>query len=76
MINIDFLQLTEMTQKVDELESVCHKLEEDKFAAENDLINSKDISQKLDNKKMEAESEIRRLTNTVDKVVNNQILYT
>ena len=55
-------------QKIDEMEVACHKLEEEKFSVERDLINTRDIAQKLDARKTEAENEIKRLNAAIEKV--------
>ena len=61
--------MMETSQKCDELEESCRKLEEEKYNIEKELINTRDLAQKLDMKKGQSEGEVARLTATLEQVV-------
>ncbi|XP_066943148.1 centrosomal protein of 135 kDa-like isoform X1 [Macrobrachium rosenbergii] len=65
-------QMMEASQKCDALEESCHKLEEAKYNVEKDLINTRELVQKLDMKKGQAEGEVARLTGTLEQVLSQK----
>ncbi|XP_064100509.1 cingulin-like [Macrobrachium nipponense] len=65
-------QMMEASQKCDALEESCHKLEEAKYNVEKDLINTRELVQKLDMKKGQAEGEVGRLTGTLEQVLSQK----
>ncbi|XP_068231559.1 centrosomal protein of 135 kDa-like [Palaemon carinicauda] len=65
-------QMMEASQKCDALEESCRKLEEAKYNVEKDLINTRELVQKLDMKKGQAEGEVARLTGTLEQVLSQK----
>lgn len=61
--------MTEASEKCDALEEACKKLEEEKYNVEKELLSTRDLAQKLDFKKGQAEGEVSRLTTSLQKVL-------
>ncbi|XP_042218516.1 centrosomal protein of 135 kDa-like isoform X2 [Homarus americanus] len=65
-------QMMEASQKCDELEESCRKLEEDKYNVEKELLTTRDLAQKLDMKRGQAEGEVARLNTSLEKVLEQK----
>nr|XP_045584865.1 centrosomal protein of 135 kDa-like isoform X2 [Procambarus clarkii] len=65
-------QMMEASQKCDELEDSCRKLEEDKYNVEKELLTTRDLAQKLEMKRSQAEGEVARLNTSLEKVLEQK----
>ncbi|XP_069953846.1 centrosomal protein of 135 kDa isoform X2 [Cherax quadricarinatus] len=65
-------QMMEASQKCDELEDSCRKLEEDKYNVEKELLTTRDLAQKLEMKRSQGEGEVARLTTSLEKVLEQK----
>lgn len=61
--------MMEASHKCDELEESCKKLEEEKYNVEKELLTTRDLAQKLDMRRNQAEGEVARLSTSLEKVV-------
>lgn len=59
----------EASQRSDELEEECRKLEQEKYKVEKDLLATRDMANKLDMRRGQAESEVARLSAALQKVL-------
>lgn len=58
----------EASQRSDQLEEECRKLEQEKYEVEKDLVTTRDLAHKLDMRRGQAESEVARLSAALQKV--------
>lgn len=58
----------EASQRSDQLEEECRKLEQEKYQVEKDLLTTRDMAHKLDMRRGQAESEVARLSTALQKV--------
>ncbi|CAL4066396.1 unnamed protein product [Meganyctiphanes norvegica] len=65
-------QMMESSQRVDELESACSTLEEEKYEIEKELLNTQELAKKLDMSKSQAETEVARMTSTLEKALSEK----
>ena len=62
------LQMACCSDQVSKLESQCKGLEEAKYASEKELLNFRELAQKLEGKRSELEAELSRTEDALEKV--------
>ncbi|XP_071548097.1 uncharacterized protein [Panulirus ornatus] len=65
-------QMMEASHKCDELEESCKKLEEEKYNVEKELLTVRDMAQKLDMRRNQAEGEVARLASSLEKALEEK----